>query len=736
MNTSKSKLLLASAALCAWPMAAAAQQGSTQPSPDVVTISEVEVGVGGVSSGDFYFNEYTGIEDTDPYFFGNIDITQRAAYDSDSARYVEFLATDLGLPTQSLYIETGLQGSFSVFGEYDAIPHLRFDDGQTPFSGAGGTELSLPPGFVRADSPAAMTELDASLKDMDVKTERERIGAGFSVNLSPEWTLSTSFRSEEKDGIEAIAGLHGPSGGDYRAAILPRPVDYTTQEAEVAVGYSSDRLQANFRYNLSVFDNNENSLTWENPYTTYDGVGAFEGRMGLEPNNSAHNLSASVGYMVADRTRLTGNLTMGRMIQDDDFLPYTINPNLFAADGLSPLVDLPRASLDGEVNTIRANLGVTTRLSQSVDLKAAYTYDDRDNKTPTDTFLTVPNDSDDQAAINEPRARVNMPYSKQSHKVELEAGYRITPGTRLSVGYDFEAINRDLSEVEDTQEHTIGAKVRSSLTETVSASLGYEYATRTGSTYISDLPYIASHDPAYVPGTTYEQNPYLRKFYFADRDSHLLKGGLTWFPNDLLVLGLNGSYRLSDYGDSVLGLTESNYGSATIDASYEPSRGVSLSGFFTYETMENVQVGWDRFGFNTISPGDPIDTANLWEETVADQSMVAGVEVGWAAIENSLDIVLDYTYARTETEIDFATNIAVVQPLPDLTSQLHAFGVSADYRVTDGVTARLGYRYEIFEVDDFALDIDENLGDRVFGLGNREPDYDAHAVAVSMVVKF
>lgn len=741
MNTRKSTLLLASLALSAWPMAATAQQGGDEKSPEIVTNSEVELGVGATTSDDFYANEYTGIEDTDPYFFGNIDIQQRAAYDSDSAHYVDILGIDLGLPSESLRIEAGKQGSFSIFGEYNAIPHLRYNDGQTPYDGAGSTELSLPPGFAPgADTTAIAADLTAALKDVDIGTERERIGAGFSVNLTPEWTLSTSFRSEEKDGIEAIAGLLGSSGGNFRVAILPRPVDFTTQEAELAVGYSGDRLQANVTYNLSVFDNNQNLLNWESAYTTYS---ATEGQLALEPNNMAHRLSATVGYRLDDQTRLTGNLTLGRMLQDDDFLPYTINPLLAVPEAL------PRDSLDGEVNTIRANVGVTTKLTDSLDLKAAYTYDDRDNKTPVDTYLTVPNDVADQALIDEVRARVNMPYSKQSHEVELEAGYRVTADTKLTFGYDFEAINRDLSEVEDTQEHTFRAKARSSLTDTVGASLGYEYAMRTGSTYDSTVPFYASHSDEHlaiiVPDDAYEQNPYTRKFYMADRNSHLLTGRLNYLPNDQLALGLSGSYKLSDYNDSVMGLTESNYGSATIDASYQASRSVNLSGFVTYDRMENVQVGYARSGTVTILPGDPLIDAGsqgLWEETITDQSVVAGFEVDWAMIENKLDVVLDISHARTETGFEFATNIPGVLPLPDVTSTLTSLGIRGDYNMTEGVTFRMGYRYEKLEVSDFALDYtllpdpEEIMSTSVFGLGNGEPDYDAHVVAASIVVKF
>ncbi len=745
MKSSKSKFLLVSLALSTWPMSAMAQQASP-----VTTSGEVEVGIGWVTEDSFKFGEYTGLEESGAYFVGNIEYLRRSPYDGDSTTYFEFQGNNLGLDSRSVYVEGGRQGRFSVYGEYDAIPHLRFDDGQTPYSGAGSTILSLPPGWVPGGDTSGLTNLTASLQGLEIETERERIGAGFSLNLNPSWTLSTAFRSEEKTGIDTIAGIFGSTGGNMRAAVLPRPVDYTTHQAELAVGYSTDRLQADIRYNLSLFDNNKDSLTWDNPYTanaawdpSQDFNNGGQGRMALEPNNSAHNLSVSLGYMLSEQTRLAGTVSLGRMIQDDDFLPYTVNPNLTDSTGLNPPLALPRSSLDGEVNTIHATLGVTTRLTQNADLKAAYTYDNRDNQTPVDTYLTIPNDSIDQGTTADARARRNRPYSIQTHKVELEAGYRLTEDTKLTAEYEFEAVNRDLQEVDDTTEHTLGAKVRSSLTQTLSGSFSYAFSTRSGSTYDTTLPYLVSHDPDYLtntatlPDDAYEQNPYLRKYYMADRQQHLIKGGLTYFPSDRLVLGLNGSYRLANYDDSVLGLTDSSYGSATIDASYTASRRVSLSGFLTYDMMESVQVGWQRPGFVTILPTTPVDTASLWEETITDQGITAGFEVAWSAIEDSLDIVLDYAYSNIETEFKFATQLAGVLPPPDLTSELHSVGIRGDYQLREGMIVRLGYRYETLEVEDFALaNVDEVIAPAAFALGNGEPEYDAHVVAGSLVISF
>jgi len=733
MSISKSVLLPATLALCACPLAAAAQQDSD----GMMTTGEVEAGIGIVTDSSFYLNEYTGITDTDPYFFGNMQFQRRSAYDGDSTGFVEFQGNDLGLPTQSIHIEAGRQGRFSVFGEYDAIPHLQFDDGQTPYTGAGSTHLFLPPGWQQGatTSQADLPGLYTGLQDLEIKTERERVGAGFSINLSRNWTFSTAFRSEEKDGLETIAGIFGTSGGNFRSAVLPRPVDFTTHDAQATFAYNSQRLQANVRYDLSLFDNNKNSLTWENAYTNFNATGDVEGQLALEPSNSAHHLSASLGYLLGQSTRLSGSLSLGRMLQDDDFLPYTINPNLLVPTAL------PRNSLDGEVDTVHASVGVTTRPTQSTDLKAAYTYDDRNNETPVDTYLTVPNDSADQGTTADARARRNKPYSRQSHKVELEAGYRLTADTRVSAFYNFEAINRDLQEVEDTHEHTLGAKVRSTLTETTSGYLSYDYATRRGSTYDTTVPFLVSHDPAYLatlvlPDDAYEQNPYLRKYFMSDRQSHAVRGGLNWFPSDQLTLGLNGSYTMSDY-DTTIGLTGSSYLSGTFDASYTTAGNVSITGYVTAEQIMYEQTGYER-GNAAILPGDILAPTLLWDEDSTEDTYTAGIEFAVPAIPNTLDIVIDGAYSNSTVKYEITADAGLgVVPLPDLTTEVYSLGVRGDYHAADGITFRLGLRYESYVVDDFALaNIDEAIAPAVFALGNGEPDDNAFVAAGSVVINF
>ena len=741
MGKGTSLILIAATAICVWPLYAAAQtsdggfmlEEGAKKEKAPITTSSIEVGVGWNSADSFKAGEYTGLEDRAPFAVGNVNVIRRAPRDGDSTMYWELTGTNLGLSSRSVRGEFGYQGTFSIYGEYDQIPHFRLDSARTPFNGAGSGNLTLPPGWVNADDAPAFTTLDASLRSVDIKTERKKYGGGFSWNFAKDFELSGSYHREDKDGLETIAGIFGTNGGNPRAAILPKPIDYTTQDADVTLTYNRPMLQAQLNYHLSLFNNNESSLMWESPFLVPPGG---EGSMALEPDNSAHQISVSGAYLIAPMTRATGSFSYSRMFQNDDFQPYSINSALVTTP-------LPRDSLDGDVTKLHGTLGFSAQPLPKTNFDAKYTFDKRDNNTPQDVYLTVPNDSAAQTpGLDNERARVNRPYSSTTHKVSADAGYRIMSGTKVGVGYDFETVNRDFTEVEDTYEHTGRVKVRSAPVSYASGWIEYAYSRRTGSDYVSNNPFLTSHTDALIadlqataPEDLYENNPYLRKFYIANRDRHLLKGSITVIPSDQVTVGVSGSYNSSDYPDSVLGLTHMTYGSVTGDASFTPMDSVVLSGFVTYERGKYDVTNYQR-GSASIVPTDMLNPALFWTETSTDRGITAGATAEWTAIKDRLTFSADYVFSRTTTEFGFEPSSGVTAaPVPDLTSTLHSLGVKGEYKIQDNLSVKLGYRIERYDSNDFALDGTLAVP-RVLTLGDVPPHYTSHVVWSSIVYHF
>ena len=157
--------------------------------------SEVEIGVGGSTTSDFKFGEYNGLEDAGGFAIGNIMLRKNAVIGDADDSYWEFSGTNLGLDNRNIFMEYSHDGTYgdysnnsdySIFFEYDQIPHNQFEDGMTPFNGAGTTNQTLPAGWVGSGSTGGMTALLTSLKPVELETERQRFGGGFAFIY---WTL-------------------------------------------------------------------------------------------------------------------------------------------------------------------------------------------------------------------------------------------------------------------------------------------------------------------------------------------------------------------------------------------------------------------------------------------------------------------------------------------------------------------------------------------------------------------
>ena len=108
-------------------------------------------------------------------------------------------------------------------------------------------------------------------------------------------------------------------------------------------------------YNGSWFNNEADTLTWDNPLVLTDSTSASgHGRMALWPSNSLQTLSAAGYAKFARRTQLTGSLAFGWANNDEPLQPFTINSAL-------PQFALPRATADASATTVATNISLVSR---------------------------------------------------------------------------------------------------------------------------------------------------------------------------------------------------------------------------------------------------------------------------------------------------------------------------------------------------------------------------------------
>lgn len=735
------RTLLSAAVPALWlvPLCTLAQEFTLEAAPAeekkpvVVYTSEVEAGVGYNTENSFKFGEYTGLTDKGPFPIANIGIHGRTANDSDKPYFWDLIGTNLGLESRYVRGNFGLQGDYSGFIEYNQIPHYQFK-GETPYRGAGTRNLTLPPGWVPAGSTGAMTQLLPSLQRINIKTERKQIGAGISKYLGKRWKVSTQFHHEDKTGLDTIGGTFAAAGGGPNGplgAILPENINYDTNRLNSMVQYTGEKGQAKLAYEYSSFNNGASTLKFQNAFTgppscapgcAYpNGVGEFQ----LPPDNQAHTVTFSGGYNVMPTTRVMLNASWSRFLQDQKFVPFS--------PSFTPIQPLPRNSLDGKVNNYLANLRVVSRPRPKLDLGASYRFWKRDDTTPQAAYDWVLADSAQETPL------INLPYSVTQHKVDLDAGYRVLPSTKVSAGYTYDYKYRDYQEVYTTADNTFRGKVRTTPMAELSGWVEYAYSFRTNSKYRFDKPFLDS-DPNAVASdiATDQQNPNLRKFYLADRDRNQVRGVLSYTPTPKVGLTLDTSFMNDNYAKSELGLQDAQTLATTLDASYTPNKDISGRAFFTYEQLNYQQFGCSFSPAGSTRCVDPA-TAPSWSWAYNTDNTVytAGLETTWH-VNEQLDVGADYLFTRAITSIDVhAGSNLNTDNFPNLKSTRHRVGFHADYKLREQFTARFAYLFEHLDTADWAVNgVHPDTISNVITMGDDSPDYNANVFGISLIYKF
>ncbi|MDP1718376.1 MAG: MtrB/PioB family decaheme-associated outer membrane protein, partial [Burkholderiales bacterium] len=325
--------------------------------PLVWAEGEIEVGLGNVSSSSGAFGNYNGLNDSGAYLIGNVQMSRRG--EGSDTSYLEIEGRNLGLKSRSLNIGGGQQGNFGLKLEYTEIPKIESDSYQTPYNGAGTTRLTTPAGLTtNVATTALMAGLAANMKPFEVGTDRKILGLGLTKVLTAGWDLGFNIKRDTKDGTKLRgAVIQVGTGGSRGVVIVPEVVDYTTDMVDATARYDGGKLQLQFGYYGSFFSNGQQSMTWDNLFqnTGLGTAGNPTGRYALAPDNQFHQFNASGGYVVSQATRVSGNVSLGRMTQNESFLPYSTGT--LAISGIPTTT-----SLNGKVNTTHARFKLTSRL--------------------------------------------------------------------------------------------------------------------------------------------------------------------------------------------------------------------------------------------------------------------------------------------------------------------------------------------------------------------------------------
>lgn len=648
----------------------------------------VDLGLGYVSDDSYPFGDYTGLNEKGAFLIGNASLRMRG----EDSNYWNIEALNLGLDSRSINVEGGAQGSYKITFSYDELAHYISDSTVTPYLGAGSDTLTLPGSWVRASTTGTMTDLSNSLHAQNLDTKRKRLGLGAALVTDGNWDYAVNYRHETREGTKAIAGSFF-----FSAAQLVMPVDYVTQQIDVAAIYTTEKLQAKLAYYGSLFNDNNTSLTWDNPYVA---TNIDTGQLALAPDNQFHQILGSLGYQISDATRVTTDIALGRMTQDDDYLPATTNTSLAA-------VTLPSNSLDGRVDTLNANIKLTSSLSPELRVAATYVYNDHDDKTPQLAYTWVSTDISTNTTT-----RTNLPYSFTKEAIKLNADYRFTATTKASVGFDNASEKRTYQEVSKADENTFWAKASARIPAMLEVSARAAHAERDITGY------------EVLPWLTPVENPLLRKYNMADRTRET--GGLRvdLVGREDYSFGFGVDYANDDYTNSQVGLKESQDLTYSVDGSVVLTEKTHMFAFANHEQIDSKQAG---------------SSAASYPDWIAENNDVVntlGIGLKHVLIEDKLDVGLDYNTNKSVGELVMSAG-TLAPPFPKLITKLSSIKLHANYKLDDNLSLNGSYIYEHYYSANWALDnVAADTISNVLTLGEQPPSYYESVVMVAMRYKF
>lgn len=747
--------------------------------------SEIELGIGDVSKNSFNFGDYTGLNKRGAYAIANVSVVRR---NDNDARYLEIVGGNLGLDSRSLTIEGGEQGNFGLRFGYSELPKLHSDTYQTPYNGMGTSRLTAPAGWaatidgvpggainvpVAANTIATtgMTALAPNMKPFEVRTDRKDVSLGLTKMLPAGWEVELSYKHNKKEGTKLKgAPLQISTGGSRGTLLVPDPVDYTDDQFNALARYVGEKLQVQLGYSASLFKNSAQPLVFDNLYynaASTSGGNMLTGQLGTMPDNEAHQINATAGYTLTKDTRLSGSVSVGRMTQNQAFLPYiSTNPNALGA--------LPATSLNGQVNTTHVDFKINSKLAQSVKLTAGYRYDDRDNRTPVNQYRyqAVDNTVLANYANNASQStrRWNMPLSKTKQVLFGDLDFHLSKATTMKLAYDYDDVKHTYEPTAGDKEQTVKAEVKHQFNEMASGGIGYAHSKRDAAAYDGGEALKATYTSVYlatlcvIPNTfvyngvvtactgaasatgsttPWLDTPAVRKYFLTDRKRDKLHAFANVAPTDRLDLQFAASYYNEKYPDAEVGygLTSAKGSSVNFDAALKATDAITGRFFISLDDFKTDQNGHNGSTTNIQrQTNDPaFQAARAGVVSISDRSWAMGLgftvkpggKYEWGG---------NYTHASSVGATRFSnlgTALTTVLPLPDTNTKRDRLDLFGKYEVKKDVAIQLNYAYEKYSSADWAWDGQTLTSSTTFvGTGITSPNYKVHMIGASVSYKF
>ncbi|MBI2308229.1 MAG: MtrB/PioB family decaheme-associated outer membrane protein [Rhodocyclales bacterium] len=655
------RTLLATAMLCAF---GGAYGGDDEVAMLTTPDSSISAGVGNWSSDRAQQGAYDGMRDNGAYGLVDINVSRRNEADGT---WLNVVGRNLGLDPRDLSVDYTRQGDFGIGLDYSRIVRENPLDFNSGLQGKGDEAQRL------------VNITPGRGADLDLKIKRDMTGVRFFKNLMPGLDFNASFKNEEKNGERNWGARTATTSVP---SFLTEPIDSTTRQLDARFDYAKDKLQLSAGYYGSWYTNHNDLVT----LTAFSNAGvANTTYLSLPLDNHAHQIFVEGGYQFTPTTRGTFKASYGRAEQDDT-LPTRRITGLSAA--VAPY------SLDGRIDTKRAQLGLTSRPIKDLSIVANLRYDDLDEKTPQAIITAggvkvTPQDYRTIAGKLEGTYRLPYGYSVTAGVDHKDQKRSIPFGSLSDQGYDAQRAVPMRKSVEET---TYRIEGRKSMSETINGTVAYSRSDRDGSSYnvIDNVAGLASANARNLV------NP----MHISDRVRDKWRMALDWAPVEKFSAQFSVDYANDDYSTKSgrpYGLIDGSAMIYAVDANYALTDEWSLTAWYSHDDTK----ARNRLGTTLNTAAASTKTADLRER---GDSIGLGLR---GEISSRLAIGADYQWSKTKSEYPQELGTGAVaatspmSPLSDINNRLTRLSLFGKYKLDKVSELRFDYIFERWKTDDW-----------------------------------
>ncbi len=748
------------AVMAVMPLAAMADDAADAAAAvaaQAVPTNTIEVGVLNTTKDSAKFGEYTGLNKKGTDLDASFSLKGGDGYGQGTGT-TTWSATgrDLGTTSRELGVAASNQGKWKVGIDYDQLRHNISDDYQTPYvGGLGSASFVLPASFgsiANAQNPGLSVAQQNAFHQQDVYSQRENTSLKAGYNIDSQLGITFDYKhvaqsgsklmSTGTDGLTAaMSGSGGVAWGGEKVAVLMNPTVSKTENFNLALNWKGDKAFGNVGYYGSLYHDDNTGFTFSNPWQAAGSMGTLTAlpvdSMSTPPSNQFHQLNLTGGYHVSPTTKLVGGLSYAHNTQNESYTG-TYTPVMVAS--------LPAGSLDASVTMKHADLKLTNRTTNDLNLAAGVTYNERDNKTASRSYTFL--DLGDSSATN-----TNTPESWKHTQLDFSADYRLSGSQHLHAAYGYDDMKRwcnndaanvaagyytttyttpatSCVQVPENKENNFDLMYKLGLTDSVNLRASYRYSDRNAEVNSTFYNPMMSQSAGY-------EYPGFVAFFQGSRKENQAKLAADWQVNERLSVDLSGKYAKDDY-DSTYGVQQGAQFSINLDATFAYSDTNSVSAFVTQQhRTRDVTDGYKVVGGTNLTTATtklvngvvvPAGATQYlpFQNGLTDDQLMLGVNAKQKGLFGGrLELAEDLTYSLGKT--DYSTSYdwvyvsnqstmattscsAVTAPatsgtttcgsFPAIKNEVISFKLNGAYKIDKSSKVLVGYQFQHLKSSD------------------------------------